>query len=127
MKSSNRTHVVLAKSTTGAPFSDAVLVGDTLYIAGRIGVDSESGSVPEDINTEISLLFDGLHAVLLEAGMGPENIVLLQVACPDPFLYDVFNEAYKNFFQPPYPARAFVGSGPLVRNAHFHVQGIAVR
>lgn len=122
----HRKYINLDKSTTGAPFSDGVLVGNTLYIAGRIGVDPESGLVPADISQEISFLFAGLAEVLAKADMSFSNVVSLQIACPDFFFYDLFNTAYERFFSAPYPARAFVGSGPLVRNAHFHLQGIAV-
>jgi 2-iminobutanoate/2-iminopropanoate deaminase len=40
------------------PFSDGVLVGDTLYVAGHLGVDPKTGNAPADIDTEIKLLFD---------------------------------------------------------------------
>jgi 2-iminobutanoate/2-iminopropanoate deaminase len=45
------------------PFSDAVLVGDTLYISGRIGIDPSTGMAPASIEDELRLLFDGFEAV----------------------------------------------------------------
>jgi len=42
-------------------------------------------------------------------------------------LYDKFNSAYRSYFGKEYPARAFVGSGPLLREAHFEMLGIAVK
>ncbi len=110
-----------------APFSDAVTVGDTMYIAGRIGVDPKTGHPPADINDEIRILLDGFKAVLAEGGMTMDNLVFVQVFCPDLSLYTTFNDAYKNYFGKDYPARAFIGSGPLLRGGHFEMNGIAVK
>lgn len=110
-----------------APFSDAVLVGDTLYMAGRIGIDPTTGKPPDDIEHEIRNLLDGFKAVLGEAGMTMDDLVFVQVFCPDLSLYDKFNDGYKSYFGKEYPARAFFGSGPLLRGGHFEMNGIAVR
>lgn len=110
-----------------APFSDAVLVGNTLYVAGRIGVDAKTGQPPEAMEQEIRNLLDGFQKVLSEAGMNMDDLVFVQVFCPDLSLYGRFNEVYKSYFGKDYPARAFVGSGPLLRGGHFEMNGIAVR
>jgi hypothetical protein len=49
------------------------------------------------------------------------------VFSPDLSTYDTFNGVYREFFRGPFPARAFIGSGPLLLGARFEVQGIAVR
>jgi len=64
-----RRHVNLPGRTVQAPFSDAVVVGDTVYLAGRIGIDPRTGKAPEDLDEEIRLLLDGVKAVLAE-GVG---------------------------------------------------------
>jgi 2-iminobutanoate/2-iminopropanoate deaminase len=110
-----------------APFSDGVLVGDTLYLAGRIGIDSKTGKPPEDLEKEIHLLLDGIKDTLAQAGMTMEDLVYVQVFCPDLTLYDKFNGVYRNYFTKDFPARAFVGSGPLLRGGHFEVQSIAIK
>jgi reactive intermediate/imine deaminase len=110
-----------------APFSDAVLVGNTLYIAGRIGVDPKTGKPPETIEQEVHIALDGMKAVLSEANMTMDDLVSVQVFCPDLSLYDKFNEVYKSYFSKDYPARAFVGSGPLLRGGHFEINGIAIK
>lgn len=109
---------------TGLPFSDGVLAGDTLYLAGRLGVDKD-GRIPEDLEKEIRLLLDGMKNVLGEAGMSMDNLVTVTVYCPDLTLYDKFNTVYRSYFSKDFPARAFIGSGPLLRGAHFEVQAIA--
>jgi 2-iminobutanoate/2-iminopropanoate deaminase len=110
-----------------APFSDAVLVGNTLYIAGRIGVDPKTGKPPETIEHEVHIALDGMKAVLAEANMTMDDLVSVQVFCPDLSLYDKFNEVYKSYFSKDYPARAFVGSGPLLRGGHFEINAIAIK
>ena len=65
-----RRHVNLPGRTVQTPFSDAVVVGDTVYLAGRIGIDPKTGKAPEDLDEEIRLLLDGVKAVLAETGSG---------------------------------------------------------
>jgi len=122
-----RRHIVLPSRTDTLPYSDGVLVGDTLYLAGRIGIDPQTGKAPEDVEKEIRLLLDGMKATLKEAEMTMDDLVSVQVFCPDLSLYEKFNEIYRTYFSKNFPARAFVGSGPLLRGGHFEAQGIAVR
>ncbi len=109
------------------PFSEAVLAGDTLYVAGHIGVDPKSGQAPADLNQELTILFDELDGVLKEGGMTMDDLVQVTVFCPDLSLYDRFNAAYRARFKKEFPARAFIGSGPLLRGGHFEMLGIAVK
>jgi len=108
------------------PFSDAVLTGDTLYLAGRLGTDAQ-GAIPADTEKEIRNLLDGIKATLAEAKMTMDDLVTVQVFCPDLTRYDTFNAIYRTYFGKNFPARAFIGSGALLRGAHFEMQAIAVR
>ena len=109
------------------PFSDGVLVGNTLYLAGKIGIDPHTGKPPADADEEIRLLLDGIKATLAAADMTMDDLVSVQVFCPDLSLYDKFNEIYRTYFTKDFPARAFIGSGPLLRGGRFEMQGIALR
>jgi 2-iminobutanoate/2-iminopropanoate deaminase len=109
------------------PFSDAVLVGDTLYLSGRIGIDPETGTVPADVNAEIKLLFDGFEAVLQQAGMTMDDLVQVQIFSPALDLWQTFNAAYIRRFSRELPSRAYIGSGPLLFNGRFEMMGIAVK
>ena len=109
------------------PFSDAVLVRDTLYLAGRIGIDPATGLAPADIDQELRLLFDGFEAVLGQTGMTMNDLVWVQVFSPDVSLWERFNTAYVKRFSGDLPARAFLGSGPLLKGGRFEMMGIAVR
>ena len=120
-------HIVLPGRTDTLPYSDGVLVGNTLYLAGKIGIDPQTGRPPEDVEKEIRLLLDGMKTTLKEAGMTMDDLVSVQVFCPDLSLYEKFNEIYRTYFTKNFPARAFIGSGPLLRGGRFEIQGIAVR
>jgi 2-iminobutanoate/2-iminopropanoate deaminase len=120
-------HIVLPTRKDTLPYSDAVLVGNTLYLAGKIGIDPETAKPPAELEKEIRLLLDGMKATLKEAKMTMDDLVSVQVFCPDLSLYEKFNEIYRTYFSKNFPARAFIGSGPLLRGGRFEAQGIAVR
>ena len=109
------------------PFSDGVLVGDTLYLSGRIGIDPVTGVAAADVDQEITLLLDGVRDVLKAADMTMDDLVHVQIFCSDLSLFDRFNQRYRSYFSRELPARAFLGSGPLLLNGRFEVQAIAVR
>lgn len=125
--SATRRSVNLPGRRATLPFSDAVLVGDTLYLAGRIGVDPVTGRAPADVDAEIKLLLDGVEAVLAEGGMTMNDLVSVQIFSPDLSLWEPFNAAYVKRFSRELPARAFIGSGPLLLGGRFELIGIAVK
>ncbi|MDX2030533.1 MAG: RidA family protein [Blastocatellia bacterium] len=110
-----------------APFSDGVKVGNTLYLAGRLGIDPKTNKVPEDPEQEARLMIDGIKSVLTEAGMTMDDLVSVQIFCSDVALFDKFNPIYRSYFNKNLPARAFIGSGTLLRGARFEMQAIAVK
>lgn len=109
------------------PFSDGVLVGDTLYLAGTIGLDPKTGRAHENLEQEIRLALEGMKETLGEAGMTMDDLVYVQVFSTDLSLFDDFNRIYRSYFKDNFPARAFIGSGPLLRGGRFEIQGIAVK
>ena len=109
------------------PYSNAVLVGDTLYLAGDIGVDPATGKPPENVADEVKILMDRMQQRLEMVGMTMDDVVSVEVHCPDLSLYDSFNEVYRTYFNEHFPARAFLGSGPLLLGGRFEVTAIAVR
>jgi reactive intermediate/imine deaminase len=121
-----RRYINLADRPVQAPFSDAVLAGNTMYLSGRIGLDPKTGMPPPHLEQEIRLLLDGMKATLAAAGMTMDDLVSVQVFCPDLTLYDRFNAVYRTYFKDNPPARAFIGSGPLLRGGHFESSAIAI-
>lgn len=122
-----RRHITLPVQAVPGPFSDAVLAGNTLYVSGKIGVDPATGHPPSEPEGEARLALDWLRAVLAEAGMELRDLVMVQVFCPDVTLFDRFNQIYRSYLGQDLPARAFIGSGPLLRGGRFQITAIAQR
>jgi reactive intermediate/imine deaminase len=122
-----RKYVNLPGRAVTAPFSDAVLVGDTLYLAGRIGFVPGTRDIPATAEEEAKNVLDQFKAVLAEAGMTMDDLVSVQVFCSDVKLFDTWNKVYPAYFGKELPARAFIGSGPLLFGARFEMQATAVR
>jgi enamine deaminase RidA (YjgF/YER057c/UK114 family) len=107
------------------PFSGAVMVGDTLYLSGSLGL--VDGKVPEDPADEARAVLDAIKGSLEAADMTMDDLVSVQIYCSDVSHYGVFNEVYRTYFTREYPARAFIGSGTLLFDARFEVMAIAVK
>lgn len=109
----------------GLPFSGAVMADGTLYLSGMLGViDGEVPSTPEE---ETRLIMEQFKATLAEAGMTMDDLVSVTIYCSDVSHYAAFNSVYRTYFSGNYPARAFIGSGNLLFDARFEMQGIAVK
>ena len=113
--------------TDNNPYSNAVLVGDTLYLAGAIGIDPKTGAPPPKIEDEVRIVMESMKTRLEMVGMSMDDLVMVEVHCPDLSLYGQFNDVYRTYFDKHFPARAFLGSGPLLLGGHFEVTGVAVR
>ena len=109
------------------PFSDAALVGNTLYISGKGGVIPGTRTVPEDPKEEARLLMEDFKTTLERVDMSMKDLVYVTVYCTDLNLYSDFNSVYRKYFSKDFPPRAFVGSGPLLFGLRFEMQGIAVK
>lgn len=126
---SDRKYIVNPRpgDTKALPFSDAVLAGNTLYIAGHIGLDPKTGQAPDDAELEAHLVMDGIKKTVENAGFTMDDMVSVQIFCTDLKLYDTFNSVYKTYFHGDFPARAFIGTDKILRNGHYEVLGIAVK
>jgi len=113
-------------TSTGAPFSGGVLVGDTFYLSGALGLEANQ-QVPASADTEATNVLNNVQKTLSQAGMTMDDLVSVQVFCSDVSHYDAFNKIYRGYFKQEYPARAFIGSGKLLFGARFEVQGMAVK
>ena len=122
-----RTAINAPGKTAGAPFSDAILAGNTLYLSGKIGLDPKTGKPPAAVEDEIKILLDSLKGTLAQAGMSMDDLVYVQIACSDLSLFDKFNPIYRGYFTTKdLPAREFIGAASLLRGGHFELQAIAV-
>lgn len=103
------------------------MAGDTFYTSGHIGLDAATKKVPADAEQEARLMLDAFRETLSRAKLTMEDLVFVQVFCPDVSLFENFNAIYRTYFPEEFPARAFIGSGPLLFGARFEIQGIAMK
>lgn len=122
-----RRAVNLPTRSPQAAFSNAIQVGDTLYISGNIGFDPKTGKPPEKIEDEISNLLGSYKDLLAQAGFTMDDLVYVQISCTDLSYYDKFNAIYKSHFTKDLPAREFIGVASILGGGHFEMQAIAVR
>jgi 2-iminobutanoate/2-iminopropanoate deaminase len=108
------------------PYSEQIMAGDTLYVAGHIGVDPATGKVPGDAGAETRLIMDDIKHAVEQAGLKMDDVVSVTVYCSDLDLYDKFNAVYRSYFRR-FPTRAFIGVAKLLAGAHFEVSAIAVK
>ncbi len=104
------------------PFSDAVRVGQTLYLAGRIGLDPATQKPPADAAAEVRNVMDQIKAVLAQEGMAMDDLVTVTVYCTDLSLYGTFNDVYRGYFTKGFPARAFIDVGAPGHHPRMHEQ-----
>jgi 2-iminobutanoate/2-iminopropanoate deaminase len=109
-----------ATQANAAPFSGAVMVGNTLYLSGVLG----GGATAEEA---ARAALESTKATLTAAGMTMDDLVQVQVFAADLTDYQAFNTVYRTYFTREFPARAFLGAGTLLNNARFEVLGIAAR
>jgi 2-iminobutanoate/2-iminopropanoate deaminase len=115
------------------PFSDGVVAGNTLYVAGTLGIDPKTADdpktarVPDDAATEARLVMEAIKRTVEAAGFKMDDLVSVQVFCTDLGLYGAFNDIYRTYFHGHFPARAFIGVDKLLRGAHFEVMATAVK
>ncbi len=106
-------------------YSQAVRVGDTVYISGQIPLDPATGEmVTGDIEAEIRRAFENLKAIAEAAGGSLAQIAKVTVFLTDLAHFSKVNEAMSGYFSKPYPARAAIGVAALPRGARVEVEGV---
>ena len=107
------------------PFSSAVRVGDTLYIAGTTA-DPDRIAKGQSLEEESKDLMDQIKENVEKAGLTMDDVVSVQVFCTDLANYQTFNGVYSKYFHDNFPARMFIGVNKLLFGARFEVNAIAV-
>ena len=98
-------------------YSQAVCVGDTVYLSGQIGLDPASMQLVDGIDAQIVRVFDNLKAVAEAAGGSLADVVKLNVFLTDLANFAKVNATMAQYFSEPFPARAAVGVKELPRGA----------
>jgi reactive intermediate/imine deaminase len=107
-------------------YSQAVRVGDTVYLSGQIGLDPSTMSMVEGIDAQIHRVFRNLQAVAGAAGGSLDQVVKLTVFLTDLANFPKVNEIMAAYFREPYPARAAVGVAALPRGALVEADAVMV-
>jgi reactive intermediate/imine deaminase len=118
-------------STAGAPaaigtYSQAVRVGDTVYLSGQIGLDPQEGQLVDGIDAQIVRVFDNLKAVAEAAGGSLDDFAKVNIYLTDLGNFTKVNETMAKYFRQPYPARAAVGVASLPRGALVEADAVMV-
>ncbi len=115
--------------TDGAPlaigtYSQAVRVGQTVYLSGQIGLDPASMELVGGIEAQVHRVFQNLRAVTEAAGGSLNDIVKLNIFLTDLANFALVNSVMAEYFAQPYPARAAVGVASLPRGALVEADGV---
>lgn len=111
----------------GLPFSDGVLAGNTLYIAGQEGSDESGKLVSGGIGPETKAALENIEKVLKAAGFELKDVVSVTVYLADIHDFAEMNKTYKSILPDPKPARATIQAAGLVNDARIEIAAIAVK
>jgi 2-iminobutanoate/2-iminopropanoate deaminase len=119
--------VINLPGTRGLPFSDGIVVGNTLYIAGQQGTD-DNGKLPAGgIGPEAQATLQNIEKVVKAAGFELKDIVAVNVYLADIHEFADMNKVYKSIIPDPKPTRTTVQAAGLVNNARIEISAIAVK
>ncbi len=119
-------------STDTAPaaigvYSQAVRVGNTLWVSGQIPLDPKTGQLVAGIEAQVRQAFANLKAIVTAAGATLDQVVKVNVYLTDLAHFQLVNQVMAEMFQAPYPARAAVGVAALPRGAEVEVECIVAQ
>lgn len=107
------------------PYSQAVLLDDTLYASGQLGIDPSTGDFPEGITAQTEQSFRNIHAILAEAGMTIDDVVKTTCFLADMGDFAAMNVVYERQFTGSFPARSAVAVKTLPKNGLVEIEIIA--
>jgi 2-iminobutanoate/2-iminopropanoate deaminase len=114
-------------STRGLPFSDGIVAGNTLYVAGQEGTDEAGKLAAGGIGPETKAALDNIAKVLKAAGYEMKDVVSVTVYLADIHDFPEMNKVYKTVVPDPKPARATIQAAALVNDARVEIAAIAVK
>ncbi|MDM1272201.1 RidA family protein [Acinetobacter indicus] len=107
-------------------YSQAILVGNTVYLSGQIGLDPYSMELVEGIEAQIRRVFDNLKAVCEASGGTLADIAKLNIYLTDLSNFQLVNQIMGEYFAQPYPARAALGVASLPKGALVEMDGVVI-
>ncbi|PYX83329.1 MAG: RidA family protein [Acidobacteria bacterium] len=118
---------IVVGEAKGLPFSDGIVAGNTLYIAGTEGTDENNKLRPGGIGPETQAALDNIQKVLKKAAFELQDIVSVTVYLADIKDFPEMNKVYKTVIPDPKPARATIQAAGLVNDARIEISAIAVK
>ena len=107
------------------PYSQAVKVGNTVWISGQIPLDPSSMTIVEgDISAEAEQVFQNLKAVAEASGGTLNDAVKINISLTDLGDFDAVNAVMASYFEEPCPARAWVQVAALPKGAHIEIEAV---
>ncbi|MDE5744826.1 MAG: RidA family protein [Paramuribaculum sp.] len=121
--------VISTKAAPAAigPYSQAIDLGNMVFISGQIPVNPATGEIPEGIKAQTAQSISNIKAILAEAGLSINNVVKTTVFLADMSLFGEMNEVYGTEFTEPYPARSAVAVRELPKQVLVEIETIAVK
>jgi 2-iminobutanoate/2-iminopropanoate deaminase len=119
--------VVNLSPARGLPFSDGIVAGNTLYIAGQEGTDDSGKLAAGGLGPETTAALGNIEKVLKAAGFDLKDVVSVTVYLADIHEFGDMNKIYKSVMPDPKPARATIQAVALVNNARIEISAIAVK
>jgi 2-iminobutanoate/2-iminopropanoate deaminase len=111
----------------GLPFSDGIIAGNTLYVAGQEGSDDSGKLIPGGIGPETKAALENIEKVLKAGGYDLKDVVSVTVYLADIHEFADMNKVYKSVLPDPKPARATIQAAALVNDARVEIAAIAVK
>jgi 2-iminobutanoate/2-iminopropanoate deaminase len=111
----------------GLPFSDGIVAGNTLYVAGQEGTDASGKLASGGIGPETTAALENVEKTVKAAGFEMKDIVSVTVYLADIHDFPEMNKVYKSAMPDPKPARATIQAAGLVNNARIEISAIAVK
>jgi len=107
------------------PYSQAIQVGNTVYISGQIPLDPNTAQMVEGgIESETKRVLENIKAIIKASGGEMANIVKTTILLTDMNDFSKVNEIYASYFSPPFPARATFQVSRLPRDARIEIEAI---
>jgi 2-iminobutanoate/2-iminopropanoate deaminase len=107
------------------PYSQAIEVGNLVFVSGQIPVDPATGKVEDDVKAQARQSLTNLSNILEEAGLSMENIAKTTVFLADIADFVAVNEVYATFFSGAFPARSAVAVKDLPKGVKLEIEAIA--
>lgn len=118
-------HTDQAPAAVGA-YSQAIKVGDTVYISGQLGIDPKTGELKDGFKAQAYQVFDNLDAIAKEAGGSLKDVVKFNVSMTDLADFATLNAVFEERLSAPYPARAAVQVVALPKGGVVEIEAILV-